>query len=378
MKKFKFPSFKFNFKWPRFKNLHLKNRFGKTFPLNTSVISGWPEIILYFIFVIVGVVLFYLWNRVSTKEWNIYMQQLEDGVEEREAAAYDFELTFPASFSENYALGNLKIGMMDPSPWCKSSKSTYFVDKEYSVSRFGALYTDSIDKTRQYYLDTLLDFAKKDSSFLTKETDNIFFYCVSIGIPSYFIIKNDGVEKPERTIEQYNLKKKRKEGSNYYADVSSLTLIDPHSQNSLPDFVTVHLTSFTPSYFSPYDLSCAYFKIKLQTDNIQATSLKIKYSGCAELTRLNPEPDEMDYDYVYYYDSLKLSEIEFHGLRFFAKFPELENKQYVRIFALTAVLSIFATTLLAFLLNAIFASFSFTRKKQEDAQTEKSTDTPQE
>ena len=78
-------------------------------------------------------------------------------------------------------------------------------------------------------------------------------------------------------------------------------------------------------------------------------SITIDYRCPAEFGFLVPEPDERTMSSIRYTDSLKILKIAVDGLEYHVKFPDMENIQEVRLFGLTAIitilLSVFASLL---------------------------------
>lgn len=60
----------------------------------------------------------------------------------------------------------------------------------------------------------------------------------------------------------------------------------------------------------------------------------------SEFTPQDIEPDIRTLTSIYYTDTRKVTQIKEHGLSFFARFPEQQNKQAVRIFLVTAFLTL--------------------------------------
>lgn len=78
-------------------------------------------------------------------------------------------------------------------------------------------------------------------------------------------------------------------------------------------------------------------------------SITIDYRCPTEFGVLVPEPDERTMSSIRYTDSLKILKIAVDGLEYHVKFPDMENIQEVRLFGLTAIitilLSVFASLL---------------------------------
>lgn len=75
-------------------------------------------------------------------------------------------------------------------------------------------------------------------------------------------------------------------------------------------------------------------------------SLTIDYRCPTEFGYLNPEPDERTISSIRYYDEDKIYKIAWDGLKFHAKFPDMENVQEIRLFALTTIVTLLITAFL--------------------------------
>lgn len=77
--------------------------------------------------------------------------------------------------------------------------------------------------------------------------------------------------------------------------------------------------------------------------------LRFYYRGLTEFSSMSPEPDVVTMNSVEFTDSAKLAQIQHDGLDFHTKFPEMENKQQARMFAVTTVLTLLVTLVLKLL-----------------------------
>lgn len=109
-----------------------------------------------------------------------------------------------------------------------------------------------------------------------------------------------------------------------------------------------------PGWFALEDVSQSYLKFKLRTFDIDSLSLKIDFVGATEFSEMQPKPDETGMSYIKFTDLEKIRQIQENGLLFHAQFRELENRQSVRIFFLTALLSVNVISLIVFV---FFASY---------------------
>lgn len=87
--------------------------------------------------------------------------------------------------------------------------------------------------------------------------------------------------------------------------------------------------------FKPFDL---------YSEGIE--NLKFTYCGPTEFSAMKPTPDIVTVNSIEFTDSMKLVQIAHNGLTFHTKFPDMENKQQARTFALTTILTLLITILL--------------------------------
>lgn len=85
------------------------------------------------------------------------------------------------------------------------------------------------------------------------------------------------------------------------------------------------------------------------TGDINVRKLKFNFLGATEFSAIYPEPDVVSVNSIEYNDSAKLSVIVKNGLAFHTKFPDMENKQQARTFAVTTLLTLLITLFLKYL-----------------------------
>lgn len=110
----------------------------------------------------------------------------------------------------------------------------------------------------------------------------------------------------------------------------------------------------SPGWFNLYDISQGWYKILFKTSTIDSTELKIDFVGATEFFPMKIEPDEKGSNYIKFTDPIKVLQIRKDGLTFYAKFKELENRQIIRSFAVTAILSGLIIVFLTFLILSIY------------------------
>ena len=109
-----------------------------------------------------------------------------------------------------------------------------------------------------------------------------------------------------------------------------------------------------PGWFERHDISQGWFEIKLNSLSLDSIGLTINFGGATEFYPMQIEPDEKGSNYIKFTDPLKILHIRKEGLLFYAKFKELENRQIIRSFAVTSVLSGLLIVLLTFFILGIY------------------------
>lgn len=93
-----------------------------------------------------------------------------------------------------------------------------------------------------------------------------------------------------------------------------------------------------PSWFRLEDISQSYYDIRLGSVLIDSITLKFDFIGATNFSKIRPEPDNVTMSSIEFTDPSKIMEIRTNGLKFYAKFIELENKQFIRMFVITTIL----------------------------------------
>lgn len=110
----------------------------------------------------------------------------------------------------------------------------------------------------------------------------------------------------------------------------------------------------TPKWSRLEDISQSYIELHLNSVTIESFIIKMDFAGVTEFSIINPKPDIMTMSGIEYSDSAKIALIKKHGLRFHAKFKELENRQQIRLFLVTAIMSGLLITFLVYVILAYF------------------------
>ena len=113
--------------------------------------------------------------------------------------------------------------------------------------------------------------------------------------------------------------------------------------------------NIAPDFMSPWDITQANYFVKFHARNIKCRAVKFEFFGSTSFSEMNPKPDLITNSGIEFTNSTTIQEIMRHGLRFHAKFLEQEQKSAMRLFILTAILSLaislFANIIHSFLFN---------------------------
>ena len=93
-----------------------------------------------------------------------------------------------------------------------------------------------------------------------------------------------------------------------------------------------------PVWYRLEDISQSYYNIRFNSISMDSLSLEIDFKGAVDFSNMIPKPDEVGMGNIKFFNQDKIRQIEMNGLRFHAKFRELENMQTIRLFAVTTIL----------------------------------------
>jgi len=105
-----------------------------------------------------------------------------------------------------------------------------------------------------------------------------------------------------------------------------------------------------------YDFSQGWYTINLNSATIDSIHLTINFIGATEFLPMKIQPDEIGSNYIKYTDQKKIQQIKKEGLKFYAKFKELENIQTIRCFCVTAIISGLLLIVLTFIILGVYRS----------------------
>lgn len=105
-----------------------------------------------------------------------------------------------------------------------------------------------------------------------------------------------------------------------------------------------------PGWFALEDISQGYYQFKFDLPYMKFSSLKIDFVGATEFSNMTPEPDKVTMGGIEFTDKDKMTQLILKGLLFHVKHKELQNRQTIRMFFLTAILSGMLMVLIAFVI----------------------------
>ena len=117
-----------------------------------------------------------------------------------------------------------------------------------------------------------------------------------------------------------------------------------------------------PGWFELYDISQGWYEIKLNTTTIDSIALTIDFIGATDFYPMKIEPDEKGGNYIKYTNPIKILQIRKEGLKLYAQFKELESRQTIRCFAVTAILSGLLIVLITFFIMGVYRAPRIIRK----------------
>lgn len=110
----------------------------------------------------------------------------------------------------------------------------------------------------------------------------------------------------------------------------------------------------SPGWFELNDISQGWYEIHFNTSTIDSVALTIDFIGVTDFFPMKIKPDEIGSSYIKFTHPDKILQIRMEGLTFYAHFKELENRQTIRCFALTAILSGLLIVLITFVILGIY------------------------
>lgn len=189
----------------------------------------------------------------------------------------------------------------------------------------------SSEKTNEYYNDTIRKITDYYHYGVMNEHNNVNErYC-----------KRNQWVIPFDTLFQY-----AKQTVNKEEFLTECIFLNSKGDNSIPVFHSISGGNFKKPnpFFVLEDFSKLVEVIRIPPSSAQfVKSLTIDYMCPTDFGTLYPKPDVMTYGAIRYTDPNKLNQIAWNGLEYHAEFPDMENFQDVRLFAITTIVTILIT-----------------------------------
>lgn len=120
-----------------------------------------------------------------------------------------------------------------------------------------------------------------------------------------------------------------------------------------------------PSWLRLEDISQAYVDLKINSFTVDSIVLCMDFVGVTDFSNMEPSPDSIGMSKIIFSDPIKIFKIRADGLKFHAKFRELENIQEIRVFTVTTVMSAFTLALVIFVISAFLKIRNKLKRKLE-------------
>lgn len=112
---------------------------------------------------------------------------------------------------------------------------------------------------------------------------------------------------------------------------------------------SVNIINGMNSIKNPWDITQANYNIRLNCKDISCDTISIEFYGATLFSNMYPVPDKTTMSGIEFIKPEKIQEIISNGLRFHTEFLEFKETAAMRVFILTALLSL----LIAFVVNLI-------------------------
>lgn len=223
-----------------------------------------------------------------------------------------------------------------PKVWSDNSRIYKWKDKYYFALSSS---TNKTENKGRPWVDSI------ESNHFSTHRDMLKKYDKNLGSPTY-IIESFNVARDENMTEKQVFK----------------------SYNN-PIFMS-NISVQSPGWFDLYDISQGWYKILFNTSTIDSTEITVDFVGATDIYPMKIEPDEKGSSYIKFTHPDKILQIRKEGLTFYAHFIELDKRQTIRAFAVTAVLSGLVIVLITFIILGLYRVPRIIRKihKYDDMQ----------
>lgn len=376
------------------------------FPEEPIKLNSVVEMTVFLLICISCFFLYYRWNTVPNKEFEIQIEDLSNGVvydstrvqvdSVRRVFACNINYNIPMTRHEKFVEG-LKSCTIDLYPLFSDGKYSDFLNYTFlnDSVRNGLIKNDScthtllnkynlkkeykyndrfenaskiINTLKKAFLDSL--YASQDSCVMVavstkqslpflsqsmwhgwRRTPGYIYHNYYSDDKKYFLsdsylyfdnrTNNDKVD-PRDGIE---IEQKRIERSTLSKILRSFNFYRPFTSGG---------TMMTPDWGRLEDISQAYISLKLESYTIDSIVINLNFVGATEFSQMDPIPDKVGMSNIIFNDPVKIYKIKANGLRFHARFIELENWQQIRVFTVTAIMSAFVLIFVVFAISSYF------------------------
>lgn len=351
--------------------------------LKEITVHSFLLMLLYTALLAGGVFLFYKWNFVLTRELSV-RQEVLWGV-------YEKHITVTDTLSDTVIWGpKLDLTIRIPMTMQSSEEATRgSVNWKVSSVKDASPYIQSITKivgnriaTPRVNVDSLKAVALSNQYIDDEYKQNLMYFCVKqkwtgeefkkpdrgMAIPEVYkrlYVTNELEGNKENPVIEYITRSfdgETYKNEKYFGSMS-------------PEFYSQYNSSgnliCTPGWTNLCDISQCYYKINILSQTIPDYTLTIDFASVANFSVIVPEPDSRTMSSITYTDREKLNMIRGNGLEFHVSFNEMQNKQTIRSFALTCLMSlVFGLWMKEIFILAYHSLWKRGRRRKSDAQTE--------
>lgn len=353
-------------------------------------ISSIAAVCVYVILLILGVFLFYYWNVVSTRTFVFQAETIKSNM-----------LLTDSEKTNSYSVPRLELKLSIPmsmqqsvSSSIKEGKVDYWIDTDWKNTETDTTYMDLYTYAMLYHRDSLAGIVNKYVDLQLYEMDNkkILNNNKSLKDSILNFVNNKQqiadsyksnvfyISFLQKTTEgDYAIFRPKKEFNEFAGSLfknkrcySFLTCTGTKDSiftenifcSDSPSLFASNIQNrgalSTPHWLNLSDISQGYYVVNLKSTTFNDLKLVLDFNGVTNFSTLNPLPDYQTMTAITYTDPIKIKQIKKNGLMFHASFPEMQNKQSVRIFVLTTMMTLIIGLLLKDLLFLILGLF---RKK---------------
>lgn len=338
----------------------------------------------YLIILVLGVFCFYCWNKVPTRVFEFqgeiikgdiplkYFEKSKSYTLPHLSLTVSIPMTMQKNLHQKDRYGKVDISIepiwksletdttfMDSYAFAKQYQPdslTNVIDKNIQNLYIYSINDTIIQKDNKHKKDSILNAVMSDKRIISSCKNNIYYV-------SFLQKTNEGFWLSFTPKNEFNhwgspLSEKRKCYSflkctgaadsifteNIFCSGLS-TLVANNNQ--------LHGALATPTWINLSDISQGYYIIKLKSYTFDDFTFTLDFKSATNFSVLDPLPDKHTLSAITYTNPEKIRQIKEKGLSFHASFPEMQNKQAVRTFALTTFMTLIISMLLKDLLFVV-------------------------